>query len=466
MKTVHTPNHPSLTTSAHTVVVGLGFGDEAKGATVDYLASRARYSSVVRFNGGAQAAHNVIVDGVHHTFRQFGSATFSETPTYLSRHSRIDPWRLASEAEILARKGISNPLRLVAVSPQALIVTPVHVAANRTREELRGAARHGSCGLGIGETAWYDLAARQGLAQGQSLYGITAAMPITAEALRVADCADAKVLEAKLTALAQFYGPLLNMRSHTHPAVKEMVTDLVEFGRTIPAVPDRAYLASSAAAGPLLFEGAQGILLDEWRGFHPHTTWSTTLPAAAQHLLAEAGEPPARVVGVARTYTTRHGAGPLPTEDLRLRESLPEPHNGAGVYQGRWRPGHLDTVLLRHSAQLCRRHGGLDALAVTHLDSMPEASGALRIARRYQTGEPYFTVGRYKDLVHQEVLTAKAFAAAPELEPLDPLRVLDELSAATGVPVALTSDGPARSHRAESSVSFLSSDSLNTTAVV
>ncbi|SIH33926.1 adenylosuccinate synthetase [Mycobacteroides abscessus subsp. abscessus] len=447
---MHTLDRPSPTTSAHTVVVGLGFGDEAKGATVDYLASRTRYSSVVRFNGGAQAAHNVIVAGVHHTFRQFGSATFSETPTYLSRHSRIDPWRLASEAEILARQGISNPLRLVTVSPHALIVTPVHVAANRTREELRGAARHGSCGLGIGETTWYDLAAHQWLAQGQSLYGITAAAPITATALTVADCLDSKVLEAKLVALAQFYAPLLNMGSHAHPAVAEMVTDLIEFGRTIPAVPDRAYLSDSAATGPLLFEGAQGVLLDEWRGFHPHTTWSTTLPAAAQQLLAEAGEPRGRVLGVTRTYTTRHGAGPMPTEDPGLSQTLPELHNGEGIYQGGWRTGHLDTVMLRHSAELCRRHGGLDALAVTHLDSVAAAGDELCIARHYQEGEDYLSLGVYQDLSYQETLTAKAFVAVPVLEPLDPPRILDELSSATGVPVALTSDGPARSHRAES----------------
>lgn len=437
----------------HTIVVGLGFGDEAKGATVDFLAASGRYSAVVRFNGGAQAAHNVVASGVHHTFRQFGSGTFSETPTYLSRHVRIDPWRLAGESEKLARLGIDNPLRLITASPDALIVTPIHVAANRTREELRGKRNHGSCGLGIGETTWYDLAAHKGLQRGDTLYGIEALAPITAAAVRVGDCADPGTLKVKLAALAQFYAPLLALGEHRHPTIDEITDGLVEFGHTIPAVTDRSYLAAAAASGPLLFEGAQGVLLDEWRGFHPHTTWSTTLPAAAQQLLAHAGQPPARVLGVTRTYTTRHGAGPLPTEDTSLVKQLPEPDNGDGVYQGSWRTGHLDAVLLRLSAQLCRRHGGLHAVAVTHLDSLDGAAGRVQIARRYQgVGDP-FPLGSYQDLTHQENLTAAALAAVPVLDPLDPARVLDELAAATRAPVTLTATGPGRSDRQEQPVS-------------
>lgn len=439
---------------AHTIVVGLGFGDEAKGATVDFLAARGSYSAVVRFNGGAQAAHNVVAGGVHHTFRQFGSGTFSQTPTYLSRHVRIDPWRLAGESEKLALLGIDNPLRLITVSPDALIVTPIHVAANRTREELRGKDNHGSCGLGIGETTWYDLAAQQGLQRGDTLYGIEALAPITAAAVRVGDCSDPGMLKVKLAALAQFYAPLLALGEHRYPTIDDIAAVLGEFGRTIAAVTDRSYLAAAAAAGPLLFEGAQGVLLDEGRGFHPHTTWSTTLPTAAQQLLAHAGQSSARVLGVTRTYTTRHGAGPLPTEDTALDKQLPEPHNGEGIYQGSWRTGHLDAVLLRHSAQLCRRHGGLHAVAVTHLDSLHAAAGGVRIARRYQEVSDPFPLGRYRDLAHQETLTGAAQRAVPILDPLDPAQVLDELAAATGARVAITATGPDRRDRKETPLVF------------
>jgi adenylosuccinate synthase len=117
-------------------------------------------------------------------------------------------------------------------------------------------------------------------------------------------------------------------------------------------------------SAPTVGDCREPARLDQHHGFHPHTTWSSTTPANARLLLAEIGGR-ARVLGVTRTSTTRHGAGPLPTEDASLRARLPEPHNGDGGYQGPWRVGHLDAVLLRHAIRAC---GGIDGLAVTHLD--------------------------------------------------------------------------------------------------
>src|SRR6266516_2642538 len=108
--------------------------------------------------------------------------------------------------------------------------------------------------------------------------------------------------------------------------------------------------------GCVVFEGAQGVLLDEWRGFHPYTTWSTTTFANAETLLAEAGQTATRL-GVVRCYMTRHGPGPFPTEDPTLE--LPELYNRHGTWQGAFRTGHLDAVALRYAVKVA---GGLDAV--------------------------------------------------------------------------------------------------------
>ncbi|ALG84126.1 adenylosuccinate synthetase [Gordonia phthalatica] len=430
----------------HIAVVGLGFGDETKGATVDWLSARLRPSAVVRFNGGAQAAHNVVADGVHHTFRLFGSGTFAGVPTHLSRHVAVDPWRLAAEALDLEGLGVPDPLRRISVSPDAAVVTPIHIAANRTREDRRGDGRHGSCGLGIGESRWYRLAHEAGLRRGESLYGIEATGDADVPALTVADCLDPQAIRRKLMALSEFYAPLLEDGDHEPPSVRVMAATLAEFGRVATVVDDRARLADAADSGRLLFEGAQGVLLDEWRGLHPHTTWSTTLPSIPQQLLAEAGQPPALVLGVVRAYATRHGAGPLPTEDAAL--TIPEPHNGTGVYQGAWRTGHVDLPLLRYAADVCRRHGGLDALAVSHLDAIEGQD--VRVARRYDGGETY-RLGAYRDLAHQAALTDVARSVRPVLDAVESGRVPIELARAAGVPAAVLAAGPRREDRTPTS---------------
>jgi adenylosuccinate synthase len=146
----------------HVVVVDLGYGDAGKGTVVDWLCSRADAGpvhAVVRFNGGAQAAHNVVTsDGRHHTFAQFGSGSFIPgVRTHLSRFVLVDPLALAGEAAHLASLGVRDALDRVTVDRDALLATPYHRAANRARELARGDRRHGSCGMGIGETASYAL---------------------------------------------------------------------------------------------------------------------------------------------------------------------------------------------------------------------------------------------------------------------------------------------------------------------
>lgn len=430
-----------------TIVVGLGFGDEAKGATVDYLCAQGDVASVVRFNGGAQAAHNVIVDGRHHTFRQFGSGTLSGVPTFLSRFSLVEPIGLAGEAEELAALGVTDPLSLLTVDPDALITTPVHVAANRTREDRRGAGRHGSTGLGIGETVWYDLALRRRARAGEMVENLVAPADARGRALRVRDCLDGRGLRDRLTELARFYAPLLAGSTHDHDDVETMADLLEAFAGAVRiAGPD--HLARAAERGRLVFEGAQGVLLDQWRGFHPHTTWSTTTPANAQALLAEAGLPAGSVLGLTRVYTTRHGAGPLPTEDPALL-AVDEPFNGTGVYQGGWRAGHLDLVALRYAVAAI---GGVDGLAVSHLDVLDDPAGpAVRAVEAYETavGEvDRLPVGRFRDLENQAALTRLMAAATGRGRPLaDSRDAVITLERALAAPAQVLAFGPARPDR-------------------
>lgn len=343
----------------HVIVVGLGFGDEGKGAVVDALCAEGSVSTVVRFNGGAQAAHNVIADGRHHTFSQFGSGTLAGVPTWLSRYVLVEPIALATESRELEALGVANPLSLVSIDAQALLTTPFHVAANRARERARGGDRHGSCGKGIGETAWYGLlaGAREGdVVEGQRVLGEPGPAPT------VGDCRNPGALRRKLDALARFYEPLIG----EGPGVDELVGLYGAFADAVRITNGDEGLFD---AGRVVFEGAQGVLLDETYGFHPHTTWSTVVPRNARELLQGR---PARVIGVTRTYQTRHGAGPLPTEDPDVLARFPERHNGTGEFQGAWRAGHLDANLLRYSVDCC---GGIDGLAVTHLDA-----GGLKVA--------------------------------------------------------------------------------------
>ena len=200
------------------------------------------------------------------------------------------------------------------------------------------------------------------------------------------------------------------------------------------------YLAGLLRAGPAVFEGAQGVLLDEWHGFHPYTTWSTTTFANAETLLAEAGASQGAFrLGVIRCYLTRHGPGPLVTEDPTLE--LPDRHNQRNRWQGPWRTGHFDAVALRYAVRVA---GGADGIALTHLDVA--GRHPLQVCDAYLAGGPRMTdlpVRAGHDLDQQELLTrqllrARPLCAAPE-------RPWPELAAeVTGAPVVLESRGPTR----------------------
>jgi adenylosuccinate synthase len=386
----------------HVAVVDLGYGDAGKGTVVDALCASAPVRAVLRFNGGGQAAHNVVLpSGRHHTFAQFGSGTLRGVPTHLTRFMVVDPLALALEAAALG-----NPFHLLTVDEQALLATPWHRAANQRREVARGASRHGSCGMGVGETMAYGLS--------------------HADAPRVGDVRSRSLLRRRLAAVEAFYGVDPDI------SLDDVVSVFAAFGQAVSIV-DGSHVDVLLRSGPCVFEGAQGVLLDEWRGWHPHTTWSTTTFDNVAALCSSF-----RRLGVVRTYTTRHGAGPLVTFDPEL--AIPEAHNGVGEWQGAFRVGHFDAVAHRYAVEVA---GGVDELAVTHLD-VPGRVPGLRICTSYDLeGVPWNRIvpGPFRDLAYQEGLTALLSRARPGARHR-PADWAGEIGALLGAPVTIESWGP------------------------
>ena len=447
-------------TNEHIIVVDLGYGDAGKGTIVDWLCAPSTRDTVqgppvqvvVRFNGGAQAGHNVVTgDGRHHTFAQFGSGTLSAgTRTFLSRYMLVDPLALVAEAEHLEQEGVADPLSLVAVDRDALLTTPYHRAANQARELARGADRHGSCGMGIGETARYALdypddAPRAG--------DMTAQCTLVRKLALLRDrlAADLAKEFAGMPGFPVILGavgfPGFPMAPDADEPERlpstERVADVYRAVAGKVTLAGDGYLKELLSAGPVVFEGAQGILLDEWHGFHPYTTWSTTTFANAETLLRENGAGGAKL-GVTRTYQTRHGPGPFPTEDLTL--DLTEPHNADGRWQGPVRVGHLDAVVLGYAAAVA---AGVDAVALTHLDTACRHADTLRICHGYEIDGKFLTTlvpGPPRELVDQEVLTAALLRARPLYDPAE-RSTADEWADAVAdilrAPVVIRSHGPA-----------------------
>ena len=394
------------------IVADLGFGDAGKGTTIDHLARSRERATIVRFNGGAQAAHNVITpDGKHHTFSQFGSGMFVPgTSTHLSRFMLFDPIELSKESRKLVAHGCPHPLARVTIARDARVVTPFHRAANRLRERLRGAGAHGTCGLGIGETMADSLANPEDTVYAKDLNDpavladkfVNIQLRKRTELLEQASALDDPDLEEEIAILTDPMFPLAFA-----VAVSGFASDLTFV--------TEEYLASVARKGDLLFEGAQGVLLDEWRGFHPHTTWSTTTFENPQTLLAEIDYPGhVQKLGVLRAYSTRHGAGPFPTYDAALSEQLIEPHNGKVSWQGTFRCGWFDLVMARYAQSVA----GADALMITHLDRH-QTIDQPKICTKYEREGKHLqtlALGPHQDLQYQEGLTKLIAEVTPVYE--------------------------------------------------
>lgn len=412
------------------IVTDLFFGDCGKGSVVDFYArqlaeQRGVLPLVVRHSGGAQAAHAVVTpEGDRHVFQQLGSGSFIGCATYLSQYMLVNPLTLFWESEKFGRGVLSR----LTIHENALITTPWHMAANRIAERQRGAGAHGSCGLGIGETMAHSLAHPQ-------------------EAIRAIDMAYPDRLRQKCRIIRS----RLHVRTEGVPSspdteiffddeeLEGFVTVCQSLLGSVRLIGDsflRKHLSNPNAA--TVFEGAQGALLDEWWGFHPHTTWSTVTAHNALRLLRSAGAD-VLSIGVLRGYATRHGAGPLPTEDATLTDLLPDATNPDNPWQGRLRAGWPDLTLLRYALSVA---GHIDGLAITCLDRMA-AIPDWRVAVGYEGG--FKPLAKHKtNLAYREATTRRLFAAHPRYRRAEktPDAHARFLAQALGRPLTITSWGP------------------------
>jgi adenylosuccinate synthase len=424
------------------VVVDLGFGDAGKGTITDFLVRERGARAVVRFNGGAQAGHTVVTsDGRAHTFSQIGAGAFVPgVRTHLAEPFVVDPGALLFEARRLETLGVPDPLAALTLDGRARVITPFHLAANHLREASRGQAQHGTCGVGFGETVADALAAGE-------------------DAVRASDLRDRTRLRARARRAQERLRASLPRSGGASDWQRVLDDDGALLDRWIEQAAPASRCVSDGvldvilASGPVVFEGAQGVLLDEVHGFHPHTTWSDCTPRGALTLLAHHGIPREHtaIVGVSRTYATRHGAGPFPSEDVAMHAARPEPHNGGDGAQGPFRVGALDLVLLRYAARVA---GPIDGLAITHLDR-PLAAPVVAYENAI---DPRFFVHDAKmraidlrggDLEHQAQLGDALRAAHPcrgELASTE--EWCASLTHALSLPIAITSSGPTAAEKA------------------
>ncbi len=409
-------------------ITGLGFGDETKGATVDKLChTYTDIDLVVRSNGGGQATHNVVrPNGMHHTFAQWGAGSFvGRTRTLLSRFMMVNPSTLMVEADVLKFIGIQIKNRMF-VDDRCLITTPFHMLLNRAREQARGVAQHGTTGMGISETVMDFLANPDDVMVVDDLRGhrtsIRAQLGATADRLQPelrrlgAELEFARVDMEALVDSYEAFAALANIRN------EDEVKTLMQKSRGI------------------VIEGAQGVLLDQYVGFHPHTTWSSTTTRNPFTLLYENDLMRERVamLGVTRTYHTRHGAGPFPTElrSTGWRFRAKEPHNDDEGHAGQFRRGWLDFTLLKYAVAKCHR---LDGLVVSHLDAAPDMYLSVNPNLHGKSAED--------NVIRQQGLTRLAYKPVVhgfDRFPEDPAEFIAE---ELGVELFMTSRGPTHKDR-------------------
>jgi adenylosuccinate synthase len=327
-------------------VIGAQWGDEGKGKVVDWLASRA--DIVVRFQGGHNAGHTLVVGNQQYKLSLVPSGVVRGKLSVIGNGVVIDPWAFLAELERLAGQGLVVGPDLLRISDTAALILPMHGALDRAREAARGDAKIGTTGRGIGP-AYEDKVARR--------------------AIRVADLAEPETLDQKLDELLRHHNTLLaGLGAETF----EKSALMAELSAVAPRIlrfaePVWRRLHDAKAEGrKILFEGAQAVMLDVDHGTYPYVTSSNTVAGAAASGSGLGPDAVGRVLGIAKAYTTRVGSGPFPTELTdAIGRQLGERGREFGTVTGRPRRcGWFDAVMVRQAVKL----GGIQGLALTKLD--------------------------------------------------------------------------------------------------
>lgn len=330
------------------VVIGANFGDEGKGLLTDFIAARdPDRSLVVRFNGGAQAGHTVVTpDGRRHVFSHFGSGTLDGSPTYLSRFFIVNPLLFIKEWRQLAAMKVYPQILMDA---DCLVTTPFDVFINQLKEMQRGSTRHGSCGAGINETVTRCLRAPQLMTQAKEFADLEQFR--TRLLTLAADWLPARIKELHLESHAHESQDARGFLQNVRDVIGQYICDVQRMLRYATIISEFSEYPLSSRYESIIFEGAQGLLLDEDRiDRYPHLTRSKTGLFNVMHLAPRLQIDHLQVTYMTRTYLTRHGAGPLAGE--RHDWTFTDETNITNLFQGTLRFAPLDLDELNHSISL------------------------------------------------------------------------------------------------------------------
>ena len=415
------------------MIVGGQWGDEGKGKVVDLLS--AGYPVVVRYNGGNNAGHTVRFADRRFALHLVPSGIIhSDVVCYLAAGMVIDPGFLVGELDRLEGEGVATSRR-VYLSPRATLILPTHRALDGAREGALGSGKIGTTGRGIGP-AYQDQAHRRGL--------------------RAYLLGDPERLRGEARALMEQHNRELETLYGAAPVALDAAIEELSAAakRLAPIVREVGpELRRHAAAGqPILFEGAQGVLLDRWWGTYPFVTSSSCLPGTAA---ASCGISPrllGPVVGIMKAYVTRVGGGPFPTElEDATGEQIRERGAEFGTTTGRPRRcGWFDAVAARYAVEVA----GIDAIAMTKLDVL-DGLESIRVAVDYELSDGAAVEGvpadpdvlaavrpRYEELPGWTDATSGMTDEAQL--PAAARAYLDRLEELVGVPIVLVSTGPRR----------------------
>ena len=332
---------------SHVTIVGTQWGDEGKGKVVDWLSERA--DLVARFQGGHNAGHTLVIEGVTYALSLLPSGVVRKGKQSLIGNGVVfDPWAFFEEVGRVADKGISVTPENLKISDAATLILPLHTALDQAREARRGKEKIGTTGRGIGP-AYEDKVGRR--------------------ALRTGDLKDPDLLRSRLALLYDHYEILAKGLDIRLPEFDELAAELDALGARLTPylVPAWKVLDEAHAQNQrILFEGAQGAMLDIDHGTYPFVTSSNTQAANAGLGTGFGAAKQAHVLGITKAYTTRVGSGPFPTEDEgEDGQKLAKVGHEFGVVTGRPRRcGWFDVVMVRQALKV----GGVDSIALTKLD--------------------------------------------------------------------------------------------------
>ncbi|MBN8896989.1 MAG: adenylosuccinate synthase [Rhodospirillales bacterium] len=331
---------------ANVAVIGAQWGDEGKGKVVDWLASRA--DVVVRFQGGHNAGHTLVVGNQVYKLSLLPSGVVNGKLGVIGNGVVIDPEALLGEIDRVRSQGLAVTPANLRIAENAALILPLHPALDRARETARGEHKIGTTGRGIGP-AYEDKVARR--------------------AIRVADLAEPETLSHKLDELLLHYNTLLAGLGVETFEKQKLLDHLLALAPKILPFAEPLWLRMDElrrAGKRILFEGAQAVMLDVDHGTYPYVTSSNTVAGNAAGGAGIAPSAIGTVLGIAKAYTTRVGAGPFPTELKDATGTLlgDRGHEFGTVTGRRRRCGWFDAALVRQGVKV----GGVHGLALTKLD--------------------------------------------------------------------------------------------------